>query len=330
MKARDDSGSGARLPPKNATSDDLHQAWDGTNEQWWDWYMSLAENDPRAADLTTPETPALPSAAPSAEELRHSLEVPYMLSEQQREEFRSKGFIKLKAVLHPSVLAALRHELLGLFDRLVGTEGDLRFRSLEMLWLQSDLMRRFALSPRLGRLAAELLGVASVRLYHDNGLSKEPGCGRTPWHYDAHHFPIASRNVCTVWVPLQATPRAMGPLAFAEGMDCYEHVRDLPFTKFDSSYDRCVGEAFAAQHVQVEDGPFALGEVSFHHVQSFHTAGPNLTTAARCVLATTYFEAGARVVPAPTMIAGDWQKFMPGIGPGELITSPFNPVCYPI
>jgi len=198
-----------------------------------------------------------------------------------------------------------------------------------MMWLRNEVFRQFVLSTRIAEIAAGLLGVPRVRLYHDNALAKEPGCGRTPWHYDEDHFPIASPNICTAWIPLQAVPRSMGPLAFAVGMETCRLVESVPFSKFDSSYDRSVAEIFAERGVKVDDGPFALGEISFHHARSFHTAGPNRTAQSRMVLATTYFEDGARVVPAPTMISGDWRKFMPGVGAGEAIASAYNPVCYP-
>ena len=45
-----------------------------------------------------------------------------------------------------------------------------------------------------GRLGPGRVGLSDVRLYHDNVLAKAPGCGRTPLHFDAHHFPIASRT----------------------------------------------------------------------------------------------------------------------------------------
>ena len=43
-------------------------------------------------------------------------------------------------------------------------------------------------------------------------------------------------------------------------------------------------------------------------------------------MATTYFEDGARVVDAPTMVSGDWAQFIPGARPGERIDTPLNPV----
>jgi len=87
-----------------------------------------------------------------------------------------------------------------------------------------------------------------------------------------------------------------------------------------------VDAAFRSAGVMVDEGPFVLGEVSFHHAYCFHAAGPNGTNAARQVMATTYFEDGAPVVGAPTMVSGDWEKFLPGARPGERIDTPLNPI----
>jgi ectoine hydroxylase-related dioxygenase (phytanoyl-CoA dioxygenase family) len=200
------------------------------------------------------------------------------------------------------------------------------FQSREMMWLEDDLIRAAVLSPRIGGIGAALLNTNQVRLYHDNALSKEPGAGRTPWHYDAHHFPLDSPDVLTAWIPLQPTPREMGPLAFARGVDLGGLLTGLEFDKHGTSYDRGVTDAFRAHAVSVEDGPFAAGEVSFHAASCFHTAGANRTTAARMVLATTYFADGTRVVPSPTMVSGDWRKFIPGAESGHVVSSQLNPM----
>ena len=97
------------------------------------------------------------------------------------------------------------------------------------MWLHDDLMRQVALSPRLGGLAADLLGEPAVRIYHDNALSKEPGCGRTPWHHDAEHFPLATLQAVTAWMPVSAVPRPMGPLSFARGAGLRPLLADLEF-----------------------------------------------------------------------------------------------------
>jgi ectoine hydroxylase-related dioxygenase (phytanoyl-CoA dioxygenase family) len=185
------------------------------------------------------------------------------------------------------------------------------------------------LNPRIAKICADLLGVQSVRLYHDNALAKKPGCGRTPWHCDDDHFPLATHDVVTAWIPAQPIPVEMAPLAFAKPLGVYELVKNIVFNKFDTSYDKQVTEAFQSNHVSIEDGPFGMGEVSFHHNLSFHTAASNKTKQTRVVLANTFFADGARIVENPTMVSGDWQKFIPGVGPGEIAASELNPVCWP-
>jgi hypothetical protein len=312
---------------------DVSQPWEDDNQAWWDWYVSLAENEAAPGQLQSLD--ALPDIElPDAAAVVRELRTPYELSPAQQASFSANGYIKLKGVLSPGATLRLRAELLGLLSRTFSTRLDggarNRFLSAEMAWLDNPLLREYVLSPRIAGICAGLLDVAAVRLYHDNVLSKEPGCGRTPWHYDDHHFPLATQDVVTAWAPAQPIPRAMGPLAFAYPIDVHELVRAVPFDKSDTSYDRTVSELFRANGVAVDDGPFELGEVSFHHNLSFHTARGNHTTRSRIVLANTYYADGARVVDQPTMVSGDWQKFMPGVGPGEIAASELNPVCWPV
>lgn len=312
--------------------DELAREWDGDNQQWWNQYMASADNEIASTAGPQVEQPAVPSAGgpvPKRAELEAEFSTSYELDALAITRFNRDGYVKLKRVLSPGALALLRLEMETSLRAELGENPKLDFRSGEMMWLTNEIFRLFVLSPRIAEIAAALMGVSRVRLYHDNALAKEPGCGRTPWHYDADHFPIASKNVCTAWIPLQAIPRHMGPLAFAVGMDTYRLVESVPFSRFDTSYDRAISDKFRERGVVVDEGPFALGEMSFHHCLSFHTAGPNSTAESRMVLATTYFEDGARVVAAPTMVSGDWRKFMPGVGAGETIQSRFNPVCFP-
>ncbi len=319
------------LPELNAQDEALAQDWEGDNQQWWNWYMGSADNalsvnDSSAVPVQLPEfvDSETTRAAVNAE-----LCASYRLDDDAISRFQRDGYVKLRDVLSAAALGLLRAEMERCLVAELGTNPGLEFRSGEMMWLSNEIIRAFVLSPRLAEIAARLLGVASVRLYHDNSLAKEPGCGRTPWHYDRDHFPIASPDICTAWIPVQSIPRNMGPLAFAVGMNTYRLVESLPFSKFDTSYDRAVAELFEKHDVAIDDGPFDLGEISFHHAYSFHTAGPNQTDESRMVLATTYFADGARVVPQPTMISGDWRKFMPGVEAGELINSEYNPVLLP-
>jgi len=317
---------------RNEADTDVSAAWDGDNQDWWDWYVSLADNH---GGITTLEAaPPLPDISiPDDKVIMAQLVTPYELTEDDITSFQDKGFIKLKQVFSPGAMLRLRallvERLAATFGASVdGGMGD-RFLSLEMVWMDHPLLRAFVLSPRVGKICADLLRVPAVRLYHDNVLSKGPGCGRTPWHFDEHHFPLDTNDVVTAWAPAQPISRAMGPLAFAYPLHVHELVDAVAFEKSTTSYDKTVAQVFASNGVSVDETPFELGEVSFHHNLCFHTAARNRTDKSRIVLANTYYADGARVVNSPTMVSGDWQKFMPGVGPGEVAQSPLNPICWP-
>lgn len=325
--------SSPRLVGENARRSDVDQPWEQDNQAWWDWYLTLADNgdDPvgRLHDADPLPTVQAIDDNTVAEELRTLFPV----SLAEREFFRENGFIKLRGVLSPAATLRLRQELVELlsatFDTVLDGGTMERFLSVELAWLHNRVLRDYVLSPRIAKIAADLLDVPRVRLYHDNAMSKEPGCGRTPWHYDDHHFPLATQDVVTAWVPAQPISPAMGPLAFARPIDVYKLVKNIAFNKFNTSYDRHVAEVFRDHAVAVDDEPFEIGEVSFHHNLCFHTAAANRTRQSRIVLANTYYADGARVVDAPTMVSGDWRKFIPDTEPGDIAASALNPVCWP-
>lgn len=303
----------------------IHQDWDGNDQDWWDWYVSLAENDANSSPLT--DGPGLPDGpAATDEELAAELAQPYPLDPSAASFFRANAFVKLPQVLSPGVVRRLAERLDVLLSTEHGADTAGRFLALEQMWLHDDVMKQVALSPRLGGLAAGLLGEPHVRIYHDNALSKEPGCGRTPWHHDAEHFPLATTQAITAWIPVSAIPTAMGPLSFAHGPDVGSLVGDLEFDKVGTTYDAAVARRLDEHQVPVEAGPFNVGDVSFHSAACFHTAGPNRTRQPRRALATTYFADGARVIDSPTLISGAWREFLPGIAPGDLADSVLNPI----
>lgn len=311
-----------------------NKTWDKDNQAWWDWYVSLADNSKTNKNNSFLELPE-PSKIkyPSKIDLKQQLSSPYNLTMDNIRTFQKNGFIKLKNVLTPDATHALRCEIQLLLKKNFSNYYESkknRFLSLEMMWLENTLIREFVLSPRIAKICAELLSVKKIRLYHDNALVKESGCGRTPWHYDEHHYPLETNDVITVWIPAQAIPIEMGPLTFAKPLEVYKLVKDIKFNEFNTSYDKKINNVFKTKQVSIVEEPFELGEVSFHHNLSFHTASENKTTQSRIVLANTYFVDGARVVNNPNMISGDWKKFIPATKPGEVISSNLNPICWPI
>ncbi len=321
------------LSSKKSDATDISEPWDKDNQAWWDWYVTLAVNKVKDDKIINAD-PLPDIEIPSDDQVILELNELYNLTEDQINFFQKNGFIKLKKVFSPGAVLKLRTELIDLLRQEFKVDPDKgaheRFLSLEMIWPDNPLLRAYVLSPRLGQISADLLKVPAVRLYHDNVLAKQAGCGRTPWHYDDHHFPLDTNDVVTAWVPAQPTPIEMGPLSFAYPLSVHELVNAVTFEKTGTGYDRGVSEVFSKNNVNVNETAFELGEVSFHHNLNFHTASRNRTNRSRVALANTYYRDGARVINAPTMVSGDWQKFMPNVKPGEIAASPLNPICWPV
>ena len=328
---KSNSLTSSKLAGRNASEADVYQPWELDNQAWWDWYVTLAEKDHESKlgihDVKKFDTGVLLSL----KELKSELNEPYYLNAEQKSKFSKNGFIKIKNMLSENAVFTLNNELSKLMIDQIKQQKfkKSKFLSMDMLWIQNSFIKEFVLSPRIGKTISELLNVKSVRLYHDNVLIKRPDCGRTPWHYDMHHFPLATKDVVTAWIPAQPIPRSMGPLSFAMPIDVYKLVENIEFSKFDSSYDEKISKIFKNRNIQIESGSFEIGEISFHHNLCFHSAGSNKTSHNRMVLANTYFANGSKVVEKPTMVSGDWQKFIPDTKPGEKVSTPLNPICWP-
>ena len=261
-----------KINPKKSDATDISKPWDKDNQAWWDWYVGLADNEIKKDPIISADP--LPNITiPSDDEIVFELSKTYHLKNEQIDFFRKNGFIKLKKVFSPGVVLKLRAELISLLKKEFNVDPDKeahdRFLSLEMIWPKNKLLRAYVLSPRLGQISADLLGVPAVRLYHDNVLAKQAGCGRTPWHFDDHHFPLDTNDVVTAWVPAQPTPIEMGPLSFAYPLDVHNLVNAVTFEKTGTGYDKGVSKVFKENGVSVNETPFELGEVSFHHNLNF-------------------------------------------------------------
>jgi ectoine hydroxylase-related dioxygenase (phytanoyl-CoA dioxygenase family) len=203
---------------------------------------------------------------------------------------------------------------------------DKAFLQVMNLWRHSAEVARFVMGRRLGHIAAQLLQVRGVRLYHDQSLYKEPGGGLTPAHADQYYWPLASDRTITAWVPLQAVPDNMGPLGFYARSQSVQFGRDLGIS--DES-EAQISANMAHHGFEFCSGPFALGEVSFHLGWTFHKAGPNLGTRPRSVMTMIYMDADMRLAPSLNPVqANDAAQWCPGVKPGDRIDTALNPVIF--
>jgi ectoine hydroxylase-related dioxygenase (phytanoyl-CoA dioxygenase family) len=247
--------------------------------------------------------------------------------------YKAKGYVKLKQVLSPEVIAHYGAQITHMVQKLNNQIKPLSERStyekaflqIMNIWRQDETVREFAFSKRLAGIAAQLMGVKGVRMYHDQALYKEPGGGFTPWHADQFYWPLSNSNSVTVWVPLQKTSLDMGPLAFSVGSQVFEQGRDMAIS--DDSEEKM---RFNLRSFPIDEGPYDLGEVSYHSGWTFHRAGANSSSNPRAVMTMIYIEDGIKLIePKHKNHQSDWDMWMPGVEIGAEIDSPLNPVLYP-
>jgi hypothetical protein len=259
---------------------------------------------------------------------------PYRLQPHLIDEFRRDGFIHLRGVLTAETLQRYADEITAKVVELNTMHLPLAERStyykaflqVTNIWRESDIARELVFSPRLARIATELLGTKGVRLYHDQALYKEPGGGITPWHVDQYYWPLGSSATVTAWIPLQDTPVEMGPLSFAAGSHRFARLRDLSIS--DDS-ERLIQEAMDREQFPYVERPFALGDVSFHYGYTFHRAPPNRSDAPREVMTVIYMDRDITVTePTNDEQRGDLEAWLPEARIGATPDGPLNPVLY--
>lgn len=262
------------------------------------------------------------------------IDAPADLSPEVIARYRREGYVRLPGLLSPELLsdfgAEVTRQTLALNTQTTPLESrttyDRAFLQVMNLWRSSERVKQFVFSKRLAKVAAELMGVEGVRLYHDQSLYKEPSGGFTPAHADQYYWPLASDRTITVWIPLQPVPLEMGPLAFYRGSQEAEFGRDLAIS--DES-EAQITAAMEAQGFPIDQQPYDLGDVSFHSGWTFHRAGPNLTDRPRSVMTMIYMDSAMKLAePTNHMQAADRDQWCPGAQVGELIDTPINPVLW--
>jgi ectoine hydroxylase-related dioxygenase (phytanoyl-CoA dioxygenase family) len=247
---------------------------------------------------------------------------------------RENGYLKLKNVLQP--------ETVRFFDAVI-TEQVKRLNTMNLpmeerntyqkaflqvtnIWTKDETVKALSFAPKLARLAAELMEVSGVRMYHDQALYKEPGGGITPWHADQYYWPVSTDRTITVWIPLQETRPEMGPLAFARKTHRMSFGRDLEIS--DES-ERLIQKSLKDAQADIDETPYSIGEASYHLGWTFHRAGANQSTEPRRVMTVIYVDENIRLSePKTRHQESDRQSWCPGVEIGEVFDSPLNPVLW--
>jgi len=183
------------------------------------------------------------------------------------------------------------------------------------------------------QIAAEAMGSATARIFHDHVLVKEPGAPKpTPWHQDAPYYFVEGSHTVSLWIPLDPVqdaslrliagshlwPRMVRPTSWADESDFYDSPQDwIPVPDPDTD----------PQGMQVLEWPMQPGDAVLFDFRTVHGARGNLTTQRRRALSLRFVGDDARYVQRP----GRTSPPFPGHGmqTGDTLRDDWFPVVWP-
>lgn len=258
----------------------------------------------------------------------------HALAEEDVAAFRRDGHVRVRALASRGEVEEYRPAIREVLDAVAArhdTQGRIDdynslFTQVTNGWRLDERMRRFVFARRFARVAARLVGVRGVRLYHDQALFKEPGGQSTPWHRDQFYWPLDTDDTVTMWMALVDVPREMGPMTFASGS---HHAEDGPGLPIGAESAAILARYVEAKGFPLAGGALAAGDATFHSGRTLHCAGANASARRREVMTVIYFADGARLrAPENPFQEADARVFLPGVKAGEPAASELNPLLY--
>lgn len=254
---------------------------------------------------------------------------------EQVADFRAKGHVLVPGITTGDELepwaAVIKDVTLAHADDDRSVEQDETVRDaimqIQNLWCLDERVRQFVFAPRFARVAADLLGVDALRIYHDQAVFKPAGGAPTPFHQDQYFFPLDGDEIVTMWIPLVPITAEMGSMTFASGSHRLGSLGDLALSDRSERYFR---DLVREKAIPLEDhGAMALGDATFHAGWTLHTAPPNPTPHLRAVMTVIWYADGLRgIEPQHEWHEKDYAKWLPGVRPGEPAASDLNPVVW--
>lgn len=257
----------------------------------------------------------------------------YRLSPNQINSYQADGHVFLEGLASPEEISFYREAILDAVRKMNTEKRKLEdrdtygkaFLQIYNLWRQNQILKSFVLSRRFAHVAARLMGVEKVRLYHDQALFKEPGGGPTPWHQDQYYWPLDTNNTITMWMPLINLTADMGIMRFASrshklGYVTAEAISDASEEFFSNFVKHKNFEIEGAQYVRA-------GDATFHSGWTLHHAPANQSKVMREVMTIIYFPDKTKVLePDHHNRKLDHTTWLMSIPPGEYAASELNPL----
>jgi ectoine hydroxylase-related dioxygenase (phytanoyl-CoA dioxygenase family) len=263
------------------------------------------------------------------------LDAEYELTKELIDGYQKNGHAMIRGAADAQEITAYREVIADLVKQLNTQNVPLEqrdtygkaFIQIGGLWVKSEAVKRFVLAKRFAKIAADLMGVSGVRIYHDQALFKEPGGGHTPWHQDQIYWPLDTDKTITMWMPLVPIPAEVGSMTFASESHKNGFVSKQLIS--DES-NRTLAAYIETKGLPVVNyGAMSAGDATFHAGWTLHSAPNNPTDRMREVMTVIYMADDAIIAePDSNARRNDLKAWFPGLKPGDLAASPINPVVF--
>ncbi|MET3807640.1 ectoine hydroxylase-related dioxygenase (phytanoyl-CoA dioxygenase family) [Nakamurella sp. UYEF19] len=255
--------------------------------------------------------------------------------------YQREGVVLVRGVLSPAEVAAAA----GAIETVLASPSSLAqvasgptdpgsFTEDFRRWNDVPAIADLATLSQVPRIAAELMGSPTVRLYHDHVLVKEGGTTqRTPWHQDQPYYNVDGRGV-SAWIPVDPIPEAgclelvatthrgpwLMPRTFMAGEAKWfpeGTLEELP----DIEHDR---DAFSIRRYEMEPGDAIYFDfLTVHGAPGFPFSGR------RRVLSLRYLSESARHAPRRWRTSPPFDGMDLELPAGAVLEHPLFPVVWP-
>lgn len=278
-----------------------------------------------------------------------TLDSHYAIAPQAVADFRRDGHLKFTGVFDRDEIAAFRPALKdavarcnadnhSMEQKVAGNGKNWMF--VNNLWTLDPMARLFVLAPRLGQIAADLMGVDAVRLFRDQSYFKGPGGANTPWHQDAYFMPLDSDQIVTMWIPLTDIVPELAPMSYVTGS--HHHGFIGPSNGDDDSMDAFEDEMRERGLGIHNYQRLSAGDVAVHSAWTMHSSRSNTADQLREAIVIVFFADGARLsAERPITRDAPPQEFfarlirkqnretsLPGLQPGDLAAGDMTPLVF--
>tara|TARA_R110002124_G_scaffold227442_4_gene392702 strand:+ start:298 stop:1077 length:780 start_codon:yes stop_codon:yes gene_type:complete len=256
-----------------------------------------------------------------------------VIESEQKDYFKAHGNVLIENILSPKEIEAYRPIVLSAVERYNTETREIEdrdtygkaFLQIMNLWEVDEGVREFTLAKRFASIAADLLEVKNVRLYHDQALFKEAGGGPTPWHQDQYYWPIDTNKMITMWMPLVDINLEMGMLSFANGSHQLGYLGNLAIS--DNS-EEILSQLVKEKKYEINRAEtMKAGDATWHSGWTLHHAAGNSAKVTREVMTIIYMDAEATIAePRNEHQRADHARWLQNYPIGENAASQLNPL----